>query len=220
DEEINCYINYNNKLLGCSGLGIHNVKKNEFLLNKEELEYYNLSRIKNLVEYDGLYALVTHQRESPMIYRINDNGKEYYFEDKIFTYENNRMNFNDRDFIILPREIQIGLEKYPFTMISCANLRYLDIFNTRIKDSDESEQINTLNVINHDDNIATIVYGGMDNKLIKAKIDIDKRCVLEKEKIVSNYFSWNINSLSIVKFRSLHEKIIDSFEIYEDDRLR
>ena len=97
---------------------------------------------------------------------------------------------------------------YPFSIISCANFKYLDINGEKIRGSrvgDEGE-INRIALLSLSQNEIELVYSGYRlNEIVKIKIE--GRKVKEKEALVSGLSDW-VCALEPVFDKKLHEKLI------------
>ena len=111
--------------------------------------------------------------------------------------------------MIVPGELK-GLDgkTYPFSVISCINLGYLDINGEKIEGSKvgESKRINRIALLSSSSNKIELIYSGENlNKIIKVEIENGK--VKKKETLVRR-LSNCVSSLEPIFNKSLHEKLV------------
>ncbi|MBU1030589.1 MAG: hypothetical protein KKB65_05120 [Nanoarchaeota archaeon] len=178
-----CSINSFNGLISDAGrYGLFNTETSEELISKKSLENKNIYSINSLNNFNNsLYALVQKTDDSNSVVEINtSNSNSFFIGETIKNYDVSHGSICD--FAIVPQGNMRGDngKAYPFSIITCANMDYLDlngekIVGIEVKNS-SNQSIRRLKLIKSTPTTAEIIYSGYNlNTIYKAKIDLQSK---------------------------------------------
>lgn len=139
----------------------------------------------------NLFGLVEYKDFSHGLIEINNDKENYSLDEKILSYGKGQSICQA---IIIPFGSFKGENntKYNFSVVSCTNLKYLDLNGEKIKGTEveEDQSINRVESLELKGKKLEVIYSGYRLKqIIKAKIDLEKRKAKSKVLIrnLSNY---------------------------------
>ncbi|MBU1849612.1 MAG: hypothetical protein KKH40_02690, partial [Nanoarchaeota archaeon] len=144
---------FNGLTIDANDDGLYNTLTNEILISKKDLTNKNIKYINSLNGFNNsLYALVRNSDKSHSVVEINtSNHNNFFIGETIKNYDVSHGSICD--FAIIPQESMRGDndKDYPFSIITCANMDYLDlngekIVETEVKNS-SNQSINRLKLI-------------------------------------------------------------------------
>lgn len=187
---------FNNTLLDAGWYGIVDTKENNYLISREKMEEREISEIHQLIPFDNeLYALVKYKSRAVGLVEISkdtwDFGKE------IFRYDKNPF---------ISRAILV--KKDNFSIISNINSFYIDLDGTEIKNTKEDAVISDMTLFDYDKDYVELFYSLFDEsgKIIRAKINLEKKEAEEKETILSLP---NISAIALISDENIHKCLLE-----------
>ncbi|MFH1606007.1 MAG: hypothetical protein ABIC91_01560 [Nanoarchaeota archaeon] len=208
-----CSINSFNGLISDAGrYGLFNTETSEELISKKSLENKNIYSINSLNNFNNsLYALVQKTDDSNSVVEINNsNPNKFFIGETIKNYDTDHSNLCD--FAIVPQGNMRGDngKDYPFSIITCANLEYLDLNGEKIIETEvnksSNQSIKRLKLIKSTSTTAEIIYSGWNLKNIyKANIDLTNKTTIT-EPIITN-LSTLVLALQPIFKRDSHEHL-------------
>ncbi|MBU1030588.1 MAG: hypothetical protein ABIC91_01555 [Nanoarchaeota archaeon] len=183
---------FNGLTIDAGSYGLFNTETNEELISRKSLEDKNISSIKSLNSFNNsLYALVANNDNSCSVVEINtSNPNNFFIGETIKNYELKHTKICN--FAIIPQESMRGDngKDYPFSIITCANISYLDlngekILGTEVNNSSD-QSIKRLKLIKSTPTTAEVIYSGYNLKAIyKATINLTNKTATTKT-IITN----------------------------------
>ena len=205
-----CSINSFNGLISDAGrYGLFNTETSEELISKKSLADNNIDDIESLNSFNNfLYALVAKNNESHSVVEINNsNTNKFFIEKTIKKYAVKHTKICD--YAIVPQRSIKGDngKDYPFSIITCANMKYLDlngekIPGTEVKNFDQ--RILRVKLIKSTFTTAEIIYSGKNlNAIYKANINLTNNTATTKT-IITNLSDF-VLALQPIFNKSSHE---------------
>lgn len=203
----NSLIEHNGSVLGSGGDGLLDVLRNQTLIDSKELKRRKASCIPSLAlaPQGSLYALLSYKDFHHGVVEIV-SGKQYSLGNELVHYSTNHHNITQA--LIIP---------YPgddFSIVSCANLNYLDLNGEMIIRTEvgKDRNISRLELLALTGTQLEVVYSGnLLGQVIKARIDLEQKTATEKKVLVA-WLSCSPTALKLVKSKSLHQKLIEKSE--------
>ncbi|MBI4980664.1 hypothetical protein HZC30_03865 [Candidatus Woesearchaeota archaeon] len=199
-------------ILDSGDYGLVNTLNGEVLISPPEMIKRNIEYIASLpFDPQGhLFGLVEYKDKTHGLIEIPGNRGQYFLGEEVLKYDANHdliiqaIIFNHRK--LLGRN---GKE-YHFSVLSCVNSNYLDLNGEKISGSEVGNwhiyRVELFRPVS--DDTVEVVYSGSDlYQVIKAKINLKSREVMEKEVLVGSLGS-RVNALGPVRSYPLHQKLI------------
>jgi hypothetical protein len=194
--------------------GVWDTLKDKILISDSQLESKGNAHILSLMTdpQDNLYAFVSAENNSGNhnVIKINESQGTYKLGETILF--NGTSGFVCQA-VIIPHGSFKGVDglEYPFSVISCANLHYLDINGVEINGTRTNnsaglpENIHCVEILEQNGGFAEIIHNRESLKYcIKIKVDLDQKTVLKEEQFLNQ----KPTALHAVKNFSLHQKLI------------
>lgn len=221
-------IKHNGKIIdsGIYGLGLYDTIENKILISKEDMNKKKIIYIESLIKdnQNRLFGLCVDYKKNSTLRELTD----YSIGDVILDYKTKHITQYQAK--ILPYGGFKGEngKDYDFSVLSCVNLKYLDLNGDKIegseceenKDYEHKAEILSLDYLKLEGKEIDVVYSGLsnwettmddfqikNNDIYQAKIDLEKKRVLEKKVLVSN-LGTHVTSLNVVRNQDLHENLI------------
>ncbi|MBU1849682.1 MAG: hypothetical protein KKH40_03045, partial [Nanoarchaeota archaeon] len=173
---------FNGLTIDAGSYGLFNTETGKGLISRNSLENKNIYSINSLNNFNNsLYALVQKTDDSNSVVEINtSNSNSFFIGETIKNYDVSHGSICD--FAIVPQGNMRGDngKAYPFSIITCANMDYLDlngekIVGIEVKNS-SNQSIRRLKLIKSTPTTAEIIYSGYNlNTIYKAKIDLQSK---------------------------------------------
>ncbi|MBU0666855.1 MAG: hypothetical protein ABIC91_05660 [Nanoarchaeota archaeon] len=203
---------FDNFILDTGGFGLFNTKTSKELLSKYNLNDNNIGDVESLNSFNNsLYAQVRNFDKSQSIVEVNtSNPNKFFIGETIKKCEVKAKG--SRDFAIVPQGNMRGDNgrNYPFSIITCANISYLDlngekILGTEVNNSSD-QSIHRVELIKSTPTTAEIIYSGKYLYVIyKADIDLTNKTAITKS-VVEN-LSNCVLALQPIFNKSSHEHL-------------
>ena len=202
-------VRYKDKILDTGEYGLEKTLSSEVLISVNDMEKRNIKEIENLFtnKNHNLYALVWNKNETFSIITLPKNYRKYSLGEEILHYDVRHLSICQA--IAVPGELKgLNGKTYPFSIISCVNLKYLDINGKKVKRSGVGKgmEIKNLSYLSPSLNKIELIYAGVNlNEIIKVEIEDGK--VKNKKTLIpglSNY----VLTLEPVFNKNLHKKLV------------
>ncbi|MBU1030412.1 MAG: hypothetical protein KKB65_04220, partial [Nanoarchaeota archaeon] len=200
---------FNGLTIDAGSYGLFNTETSEELISKKSLADNNIDDIESLNSFNNfLYALVAKNNESHSVVEINNsNTNKFFIEKTIKKYAVKHTKICD--YAIVPQRSIKGDngKDYPFSIITCANMKYLDlngekIPGTEVKNFDQ--RILRVKLIKSTFTTAEIIYSGKNlNAIYKANINLTNNTATTKT-IITNLSDF-VLALQPIFNKSSHE---------------
>ncbi|MFH1637232.1 MAG: hypothetical protein ABIB71_02295 [Candidatus Woesearchaeota archaeon] len=199
-------IQHKGKILD-SGHELVSTLDNKVLISKEQANDRKISFLVSLNTYNDerLYCMVQYNDEAHGFIKIEEDKGEYSLGNEILHYPKEHTYICQAAIIPNVRPIN---NKHSFCVLSCTNLKYLDINGEMIRGSKISKgTMNRFALMGVSGDMAEVAYSKWDSgRIYKAVIDITRGKIVEKRTLTKKVS--NLTSIAAVKSRGLHESII------------
>ncbi|MBU0666763.1 MAG: hypothetical protein KKC26_05360, partial [Nanoarchaeota archaeon] len=178
---------FNGLLLDAGGYGLFNTETSEELISSESLNDKNIKYINSLDCFNNsLYALVVNNDNAHSVVEINtSNPNKFFIGETIKKYELKHTKICDS--VIIPQGKLAGDndKDYPFSIISCVNLEYLDLNGEKIIETEVNKSSNQsilrLKLIKSTPTTVEVIYSGANlNAIYKANINLQEKIATTK----------------------------------------
>ncbi|MBU1849377.1 MAG: hypothetical protein KKH40_01485 [Nanoarchaeota archaeon] len=209
---------FNGLLLDAGGYGLFNTETGKELISKKSLADKNIDDIESLNSFNNsLYALVTNNDDSNSVVEINtSNPDKFFIGEMIKNYDVKHTKICD--FIIIPQGKLVGDngKDYPFSIITCVNISYLDLNGEKIIETDVNKSSNQsiirLKLIKSTPTTAEVIYSGANlNAIYKANINLQEKIATTKP-IIENLLT-NVLALQPIFKRDSHKHLSSIGEV-------
>ncbi|MFH1606008.1 MAG: hypothetical protein ABIC91_01565, partial [Nanoarchaeota archaeon] len=176
---------FNGLTLDAGRYGLFNTKTSEELASETNMKNQSIKDIESLNSFnDSLYALVTNNNDFRSVVEINTSDpNKFFIGETIKNYDVKHTKICD--FAIVPQGNMRGDngKDYPFSIITCANLEYLDLNEEKISGTtvDSNQEISRVKLIKSTPTTAEIIYSGYNLKAVyEANIDLTNNTATTK----------------------------------------
>jgi len=203
-------IKYKDEILDGGSYGLVKTLTDEVLISKKDMERNYVIEIKSLFvdENQNLYALVCNKDDTYSIITLLENSGRYSLGEEILHYDVKHPYKCQA--ITVPGKLKgLNGKTYPFSIISCVNLKYLDINGEKMKKSkvkSKFKQIERIALLSSSPNKIELIYSGHGLNEI-AKVEIENGKVKKKETLVYG-LSRFVYALEPVFDKKFHEKLV------------
>jgi len=209
---------FNGLILDAGRYGLFNTETGKELISKKSLADKNIDDIESLNSFNNsLYALVTNNDDSNSVVEINtSNPDKFFIGEMIKNYDVKHTKICD--FIIIPQGKLVGDngKDYPFSIITCVNISYLDLNGEKIIETDVNKSSNQsiirLKLIKSTPTTAEVIYSGANlNAIYKANINLQEKIATTKP-IIENLLT-NVLALQPIFKRDSHKHLSSIGEV-------
>lgn len=219
------------KILDAGPHGLFDTLENKVLIPHRKIARRNIREIPSLLtdRQGNLYAFARElelgRKGTPaeihryVLVEINSDSGNYSLGKEILSYEGTPWRGRGMAAAaIVPYGNFKGKngKEYPFSVLSCANLRYLDLNGEKIEGTEVwgEKGIRAVEPLKLRGDELEVVYSGqnLEGQIIKAKIDLRRREIIESETYRGGFDFHKIYALEPVTDESLHKKLIKKGE--------
>jgi hypothetical protein len=192
---------------------IHHIYENEsskVLIDEKYLDKSRIIMVDRLRSFEGtLYAAVTYQENNHAILPIQQSP-EGAFELGRSILDYYKSHSHPYSFDIIPLKKSRKSEKI-FSVLSSANIDFLDIDTREIRGSRENEAITDLKILNSSPEFAQVFYTGEFRNIVYAEISVSSASVESKKMLFPEGLigGETVYALSLVFSPELDKNLVD-----------
>ncbi len=201
-------IKHKGEILDGGGDGLIKTLTGEILIFEEDMKENGIESIESLfVDKDqNLYALVRNEDYNCSVITLPENSGKYSLGEEILHY-NVKQPYKCQAITVPGKLKGLNGKTYPFSIISCVNLKYLDINGEKIEGSEvKDKEIRRIALLSSSPNKIELIYSGHGLNEI-AKVEIENGKVKKKETLVYG-LSRFVYALEPVFDKKFHEKLV------------
>ncbi len=204
---ISCLCEHKGRIIDGGWYGLVDTKTNRSLISREQLKARGIITITSLLSGgDELFALYKTEKERGII-EIRKEGLEYSLGEEVLHYDSG--NRAPSQAIVIPVEEFTGLngKDYNFSVLSCANLNYLDINGEKIAGGEGGEKIYRVVPWCQEGNYLDVVMSKhKKNEVVRVTINLEKRQIIDQELLLRT--AYPCKALFPVTNMRLHNKLM------------
>lgn len=217
--EVESIQKHGKRILDAGCYGLFDTLENKMLISPREFTRRNISSMPCMSadRQGNLYGLAFEPTESRcVLVEIDEDREGYFLREKILSYGQDYKMYGQVVIIPYGSFRSNNGDEYPFSIVGCANLKYLDLNGEKIEGTEAkgNEEIFAVKPLNLRGDGLEVVYSGRfpEGIIIKARIDLRGRKVIGKETYGGGCFN-NIYALELVTRKALHRKLIKKSEL-------